>query len=229
MAFSVETYALAKKLVNDLQKQLDDMVIEDGEGNAEVIQARGDYDLLYKRLDEADKRINGKVSGIDLNEHVENKDNPHEVNKSDVGLENVNNTEQADKVDFDNHVGETSKKHIYGSDSGKSYIRFDDGTQICFLNVTLKPVTGRTMNINGKDDRAEFTKSFNNIPIIVGSVYPKTDSRKEYRLEDLAEMYFFSIDESSFKLGIKVNPAGGNAFKDGDELSINVVAYGSWK
>src|SRR5699024_12432057 len=106
MAFSVETYALAKKLVNDLQKQIDDMVIDDGEGNAEVIQARGEHEILYQRLDESDKRINGKVSGVDLSKHIDDKDNPHDDTKSDIELSKVNDVVQAYKVEYNNHVVE---------------------------------------------------------------------------------------------------------------------------
>ena len=39
-------------LNKDVQRQLNEMVIESGNANAEVSQARGGYDLLKNRLDE---------------------------------------------------------------------------------------------------------------------------------------------------------------------------------
>lgn len=42
----------AKRVSRKTQKQLDNIVLDDGDSEAEVVQARGDYDLLSKRLDE---------------------------------------------------------------------------------------------------------------------------------------------------------------------------------
>ncbi len=39
------------------QQQLDNIIIESGTSDAETIQARGDYDLLYKRLDASDSTM----------------------------------------------------------------------------------------------------------------------------------------------------------------------------
>lgn len=51
------------------QKQLDNIVINDGEGNAEVIQARGKESLLYKRLDKSDERLADTTRVINVKAH----------------------------------------------------------------------------------------------------------------------------------------------------------------
>lgn len=63
-----------------------------------------------------DSRMNHMEDGIEdssstLQNHVANKVNPHAVTKTQVGLGNVENIEQAAKTDFDAHVSNTSNPH----------------------------------------------------------------------------------------------------------------------
>lgn len=63
-----------------------------------------------------DSRMNHMEDGIEdssstLENHVSNKVNPHAVTKTQVGLGNVDNIEQAAKTDFDAHVSNTSNPH----------------------------------------------------------------------------------------------------------------------
>ncbi|SFM29310.1 Peptidase_G2, IMC autoproteolytic cleavage domain [Gracilibacillus orientalis] len=44
-----------------------------------------------------------------IDEHVNDKNNPHSVTKSQVGLDNVDNVKQATKTEFDDHVGDNLK------------------------------------------------------------------------------------------------------------------------
>ena len=48
---------LAKLATENTQQQLDNIIIESGTSDAETIQARGDYNLLYQRLNASDKRM----------------------------------------------------------------------------------------------------------------------------------------------------------------------------
>src|SRR5699024_6752093 len=75
-------------------------------------------------------------------EHTERTNNPHNVTKSQIGLSNVDNVNQASKTDFNEHKSESSGKHVSESDSGSSYIRFDDGTQMCFEHFQLEYASG---------------------------------------------------------------------------------------
>lgn len=54
-----------------------------------------------------------KVNAVqtNLNNHTNNKSNPHDTNKSDVGLANVDNVKQASKVEFDAHANNKSNPH----------------------------------------------------------------------------------------------------------------------
>ncbi len=63
-----------------------------------------------------DSRMNHMENGISdssstVENHVANKLNPHSVTKTQVGLGNVDNIEQAAKSDFDAHVSNTSNPH----------------------------------------------------------------------------------------------------------------------
>lgn len=52
-----------------------------------------------------------KANQADLNAHIQNKNNPHNVTKQQVGLGNVTNVEQASKQDFNNHLNNHNNPH----------------------------------------------------------------------------------------------------------------------
>lgn len=63
-----------------------------------------------------DNRMNHIEEGIEDNSnavenHVANMSNPHLVTKTQIGLGNVDNVQQAAKTDFDAHVANTSNPH----------------------------------------------------------------------------------------------------------------------
>ncbi len=58
---------------------------------------------------------NSKANGADLSGHTTNKNNPHEVTKSQVGLSNVDNVKQASKSEFDAHAGDNNR-HVTAQD-----------------------------------------------------------------------------------------------------------------
>src|SRR5699024_3986886 len=78
----------------------------------------------------------------EIADHTESKSNPHEVTKSQVGLGSVDYVKQVSKANFDSHTSESSGKHVSEIDSGSSYIRFDDGTQMCFEHFQLEYASG---------------------------------------------------------------------------------------
>ncbi|MCP3025421.1 hypothetical protein [Halobacillus sp. A5] len=51
------------------QQQLDDIILENGDSEAEVVQARGNEDLLYKRLDKTDEQLAEKAHVINVHEY----------------------------------------------------------------------------------------------------------------------------------------------------------------
>ena len=52
-----------------------------------------------------------KANQADLTGHINNRNNPHNVTKQQVGLGNVTNVEQASKVDFQNHLNNHNNPH----------------------------------------------------------------------------------------------------------------------
>ena len=58
---------------------------------------------------------NSKANGADLAGHTTNKNNPHEVTKSQIGLSNVDNVKQASKAEFDAHAGDNNR-HVSASE-----------------------------------------------------------------------------------------------------------------
>lgn len=59
-------------------------------------------------------QIAGETAGgvqTNLNEHIADTENPHNVTKAQVGLSNVDNVKQATKVDFDIHTADKANPH----------------------------------------------------------------------------------------------------------------------
>lgn len=52
-----------------------------------------------------------KANQADLTAHIQNRNNPHNVTKQQVGLGNVVNVEQASKVDFQDHSNNRNNPH----------------------------------------------------------------------------------------------------------------------
>lgn len=52
-----------------------------------------------------------KANQADLTAHIQNKNNPHNVTKQQVGLGNVTNVEQASKQDFQHHLDNHNNPH----------------------------------------------------------------------------------------------------------------------
>lgn len=52
-----------------------------------------------------------KANQADLTGHINNRNNPHNVTKQQVGLGNVTNVEQASEVDFQNHLNNHNNPH----------------------------------------------------------------------------------------------------------------------
>ena len=67
-----------------------------------------DIDGLPEKIDEVTK---SKAEKVDLTAHIQNKNNPHNVTKQQVGLGNVTNVEQASKQDFNNHTTNRNNPH----------------------------------------------------------------------------------------------------------------------
>lgn len=95
---------------------------------------------------------NSKANGADLDGHTNNKNNPHEVTKSQIGLSNVDNVKQSSKTEFDAHAGDNNR-HVSASEkanwnSKASGIHSHPTNQIVGLDQKLAGYDGHIGNKN---------------------------------------------------------------------------------
>ena len=67
-----------------------------------------DIDGLAEKIDEVTRN---KANNSDISAHVNNRSNPHNVTKAQIGLSNVLDVEQASKTDLNNHTSNTNNPH----------------------------------------------------------------------------------------------------------------------
>ena len=67
-----------------------------------------DIDGLAEKIDEVTIK---KANQSDFQSHVNNRSNPHNVTKAQIGLSNVLDVEQASKTDLNNHTRNTNNPH----------------------------------------------------------------------------------------------------------------------
>lgn len=95
---------------------------------------------------------NSKANGADLTSHTTNKNNPHEVTKSQVGLSNVDNVKQASKAEFDAHAGDNNR-HVSASEKANwnnkaNGVHSHPTSQITGLDPKLANYDGHIANRN---------------------------------------------------------------------------------
>lgn len=101
----------------------------------------------------ATERLNWNASQGEINTHASRTDNPHGVTKVQVGLDKVDNVQQASKIAFDTHNSD-SVRHVVQADKDKwngsqiYKITSDTGTQLygladkdLFTELALKRTT----------------------------------------------------------------------------------------
>ncbi|MDL4908436.1 family 43 glycosylhydrolase [Enterococcus gallinarum] len=83
-AISLDLSTKALNQNKETQNQVDSLIIEAGTSDAETIQARGNYDLLYKRLDDSEMK-NGQLSSTFLMAFFRDSDSKGVIYKSTDG------------------------------------------------------------------------------------------------------------------------------------------------
>lgn len=115
--------------------------------------------VLGDLLTTAKTSIVGAVNELfnSLKSHKENTSNPHSVTKSQVGLGNVSNVEQASKAEFNTHTGNTSNPH--GVSKAQVGLGNVDNTADNVKNVlsAVKLTTVRKINGVSFDGTADIT------------------------------------------------------------------------
>ena len=120
---------------------------------------------------------NGKANGADVTGHTTNKNNPHQVTKSQVGLSNVDNVKQASKAEFDAHAGDNNR-HVSASEKA-NWNSKANGThthptsQITGLDSKLAGYDGHVGNKNNPHGVTKAQVGLNNVDNVKQA--PKTD------------------------------------------------------
>lgn len=121
---------LANSKSDSTQEQLDNIILDSGTSDAEVIQARGGHSLLYERLDSSDSQMADIKSAVSFNSEYANKQSKAQIIRnsgSDIPLI-IAHTENP------GNVTGTPAIQIYG------YIEDKDTTQQALINI-LNTVT----------------------------------------------------------------------------------------
>ena len=151
----------------------------DGEAAAqEIVDARGEYSTLGERLDEIEQSGGGGSAAEITYDNAE----------SELEADNVQNAIDETVEIINAHKAESATKHITesGTNENGSYIRFDDGTQICYHSMTATGATADRMSATWTlpsamiDSNYSVSSAFRNtgfpsdLPTMVGGVRAKT-------------------------------------------------------
>ncbi|AWM17809.1 phage baseplate upper protein [Bacillus inaquosorum] len=132
-------FQIDKDLIDSDIVPIAEYYIEDFETLRQSVEAIvSDLQEKFKDLDNVETKAGAQEKAdavqANLDTHTRNKSNPHGVTKSQIGLGNVDNVQQASKQDFDLHVSDATK-HISSSErtkwnSGQTFrITAENGTQ----------------------------------------------------------------------------------------------------
>lgn len=157
-----------------------------------------------------------------LNEHTRNTTgNPHNVDKSQVGLSAVDNVKQATKEEFNNH--KNGPFHIVESEENANgnYIKFADGTMECYVSaLTLK----RTDNSNYRDAFWVFPATFVENPAVFMS--HRTPFISPF-VRDIPPLR--TVSNTTTKTRIIQNAPTGKVFASEEYFTVSAMAKGRWK
>lgn len=110
------TFEINKDLIDSDIAPSAEYYIEDFEDLKQSVETIvADLQEKFKDLDNVETKAGAQEKAdavqANLDTHTRNKSNPHGVTKSQIGLGNVDNVQQASKQDFDLHVSDATK-HI---------------------------------------------------------------------------------------------------------------------
>ncbi|MCT4605844.1 MAG: hypothetical protein N4A64_07025 [Marinisporobacter sp.] len=154
------------------------------------------------------------------NEYPKRSDFVEDNAKIDQALKGVNQKIMS-------HQAESTKKHITesGSNSNGEYIRFDDGTQICWNTLSLGYESNEYL-----DSTWNFPASFiaiGNVFFLLSSNSADVNITPSRDMIGLSGCSYKSTGVAQFSMR-RIN--GMTDFQDGDSISnCNVFAIGRWK
>lgn len=149
---------------------------------------------------------------------VNNKTGAVVLGKNDVGLGNLDNVRQATKQEFNNHVN--GKFHIVesGSNSNGKYIKFADGTMICYnVRVTLTYLNSNSL-----------AKAWNLPATFTSDGYACFATRQEAYYNDKSHAGL-SARQNKTSVSLDLVSYGSSKFTSSNSMKVSCLAIGRWK
>lgn len=186
---------------------------------------------LRAELDSVRDYIDGSINEA-VGAHLNNKNNPHEVTKEQVGLGNVINALQATKSEFDAHVANPNPHNTTASDIGAvpTSRKVNPGTGLSgggalssdiTLSLNLTYLDGRYLGKNAKASDADKLDGYDSSAFFrLGQNFVSMGNNDGVRFDDSNNEFYFRMDGSdkrayhsgNIRWGTG-NPSGG---KNGD-------------
>lgn len=140
---------------------------------------------------------------------------------------------EAHVADFESHLAESASKHITesGENENGSYVRFDDGTQICRISrkdlqtgsVNTNVLQGLTIYRVTSHPRWVFPASFKDTSYIINSMYTNpTDSPIGHRT--WITRSYVKTNSYAYVQPMTLEEIDGNS-----ECIFDLIAIGRWK
>lgn len=118
------------------------------------------------------------------------------------------------------HKAESAEKHIHSS--GGNYIKFDDGTMICYANLTLTYKSARALRVSWT-----FPEPFLVSPVVTFTVGTTNDITPLER--DLGLQQTSPITTKYATLYQNIGAGASSSFLSGDTMPAYAKAIGRWK
>ena len=145
------------------------------------------------------------------------------MNEIIKGMANASEAIQENFEEIDEHLAESASKHIHSSGSNDDgyWVRFDDGTQICWGNIRLPYATAIMCRAT-----VSYPKAFSNAPSISANLinYSGTPT---YR--DMTSINFSNILSTSVKFAVWTQRSATATWESGDHVDCTFIAIGRWK
>lgn len=199
--YYIDDFESLKAKINELY----DEVIETVDELREKFSDLENIETKAGAQEKADAALSAAKAYTD--QHAENKENPHNVTKAQVGLENVDNVKQAAKRDFDTHVSDdvrhvtTEDRNAWNSAEGnaKAYIdlhekRKDNPHEVTKAQVGLDKVD----NVQ-QASLADFNAhNFNSVRHVVQADKDKWNGAQLFKLtQDSGKVFYKSDTETT--------------------------------
>lgn len=128
-----------------------------------------DIDGLPEKIDEFTR---SKAEKVDLSAHINNRNNPHNVTKAQVGLGNVTNVEQASKSDFQHHLDNHNNPHSVT----KAQIGLENVTNV--EQASKQEFNAHTTNLNNPHNVTKSQVGLGNVDNVRQASYESVETLK---------------------------------------------------